>query len=168
MKPMSSAGAGVPWSTLAAERPELAEAGRALLYQFGVGLAFLGTIRKDGGPRVHPVCPLIAIGAIYMLVTASHKRQDLHRDPRYALHSYPCPTNEDAFYLAGEAVLVHDEDALRTVRAQFLAERGWSETPPPNWADQQVFELLIERCLHTTTTGHGDFQPVDTVWRPGL
>src|SRR6266851_2560720 len=55
---MSTTGLGVAWSTLAAERPDLAEAGRALLYQFGVGLAFLGTIRKDGGPRVHPVCPL--------------------------------------------------------------------------------------------------------------
>jgi hypothetical protein len=163
---MDSAGPGARWAVLSAERPELAEAGRALLYQFGVGLAFLGTVRKDGGPRVHPVCPLIAAGAIYMLVTASYKRQDLHRDPRYALHSYPCPTNEDAFYLAGEAVLVRDEDVLNSVRAQFLAERGWSKTPPPNWADQQVFELLIERCLHTTTTGHGDFQPVDSVWRP--
>ena len=164
---MSTTGLGVAWSTLAAERPDLAEAGRALLYQFGVGLAFLGTIRKDGGPRVHPVCPLIAADAIYMLVTPSYKRQDLHRDPRYALHSYPCPTNEDAFYLGGEAKLVHEVDVLHTVRAQFLAERGWSETPPPNWADQQVCELSIERCLHTTTTGHGDFQPVDTVWRPG-
>ncbi len=100
---MSATGLGVAWSTLAAERPDLAEAGRALLYQFGVGLAFLGTIRKDGGPRVHPVCSLIAADAIYMLVTPSYKRQDLHRDPRYALHSYPCPTNEDAFYLGGEA-----------------------------------------------------------------
>src|SRR4030088_274120 len=107
---------------LAAERPELAEAGRALLYQFGVGLAFLGTVRKDGGPRVHPVCPLITADAIYMLVTASYKRQDLHRDPRYALHSYPCPNNEDAFYLAGEAVLVIDDNVLDAVRAQFLAE----------------------------------------------
>jgi hypothetical protein len=164
---MSATALGVPWSTLAAERPDLAEAGRALLYQFGVGLAFLGAIRKDGGPRVHPVCPLIAAEAIYMLVTPSYKRQDLHRDPRYALHSYPCPTNEDAFYLAGEAKLVHEVDVLHMVRAQFLGKRGWSETPPPSWADQQVFELSIERCLHTTTIGHGDFQPVDAVWRPG-
>ena len=28
--------------------PEIAEAGRKLLYQFGVGLAFLATVRKDG------------------------------------------------------------------------------------------------------------------------
>ena len=71
---MPATGFGVPWSTLATERPDLAEAGRALLYQFGVGLAFLGTIRKDGGPRVHPVCPLIAAEAIYMLVTPSYTR----------------------------------------------------------------------------------------------
>jgi hypothetical protein len=61
---------------------------------------------------------------------------------------------------------VHDAEVLAVVRAQFLAERGWSETPPPDWHDQQVFELTIERCLLTRTTGHGDFQPVNTVWQP--
>src|SRR6266704_3965772 len=45
-------------------RPDFADAGRALLYQFGVGLAFLATVRRDGGPRVHPVCPLICHGGL--------------------------------------------------------------------------------------------------------
>jgi hypothetical protein len=50
-------------------RPDLADASRALLYQFGVGLAFLSTVRPDGGPRVHPVwhtkypCPVHAVPA---------------------------------------------------------------------------------------------------------
>jgi hypothetical protein len=38
----------------------MAEAGYALLYQYRVGLGYLATVRKDGGPRVHPVCPVIA------------------------------------------------------------------------------------------------------------
>jgi hypothetical protein len=33
--------------------------GRDLLYQFGVGLGFLSTVRRDGGPRVHPICPIL-------------------------------------------------------------------------------------------------------------
>jgi hypothetical protein len=37
------------WGEFALERPELAEAGRRMLYQFGVGLAFLATVRADGG-----------------------------------------------------------------------------------------------------------------------
>jgi hypothetical protein len=42
------------WTEFQRVRPDLAEAGRRLLYQFGVGLAFLATLRADGGPRLHP------------------------------------------------------------------------------------------------------------------
>jgi hypothetical protein len=51
--------ARVRWGGFASRRPDLAEAGRALLYQYGVGLAFLGTTDRAGGPRVHPICPLL-------------------------------------------------------------------------------------------------------------
>jgi hypothetical protein len=34
--------------------------------------------------------------------------------------------------------------------------------------DQELFEFAIERCLHTTSTGHGDPSPKHLVWRaPG-
>jgi hypothetical protein len=36
------------WSEFAAEQPDMAEAGRTLLYQFRVGLGYLATVRKDG------------------------------------------------------------------------------------------------------------------------
>src|SRR5262245_36885516 len=36
------------WSEFAAEAPDMAEAGRALLYQFRVGLGYLATVRRDG------------------------------------------------------------------------------------------------------------------------
>src|SRR5260370_40505037 len=96
------------WGELEAERPDLAEAGRRLLYQFGVGLAFLSTVRPDGGPRLHPICPIVVSGALVAHVIPSPKRDDLHRDGRYALHSFPCAGNEDAFYLTGSATLVGD------------------------------------------------------------
>jgi len=154
------------WRALREQRPDLAEAGRALLYQFGVGLAFIGTVRTDGGPRLHPVCPILSEEGLYAFVTPSLKRDDLHRDGRYALHSYPCPNNEDAFYVFGSAVLEQDPLVVETLRRAFLAERNWSQTPPASWGDQQIFELFIDRCLYTKTTGHGDFAPVHTVWRP--
>lgn len=50
----------VTWREFAAAAPDLAEAGRALLTQFGVGLAFLATVRRDGAPRLHPVCPVLS------------------------------------------------------------------------------------------------------------
>ena len=55
----------------------------ALLYQFGVGLAFLATVRRDGGPRVHPMCPLIHQGGLYGFFVPGPKQADLHRDGRY-------------------------------------------------------------------------------------
>jgi hypothetical protein len=47
---------------LTERRPDLAQAGRALIYQFGVGFAFLGTTRSDGGPPLHPICPRVYDG----------------------------------------------------------------------------------------------------------
>ena len=32
---------------------------RELFYQYGIGLGFLATVRPDGGPRLHPICPII-------------------------------------------------------------------------------------------------------------
>jgi hypothetical protein len=46
----------VTWHEFAAAEPELAEAGRWLLFQVGVGLAFLATVRKDGAPRGGKTC----------------------------------------------------------------------------------------------------------------
>ena len=43
----------VTWNEFASAAPELAAAGRTLINQFQVGLAFLATVRKDGGPRLH-------------------------------------------------------------------------------------------------------------------
>jgi hypothetical protein len=42
----------VAWGEFERAQPGLAEARRVLLYQYGVGLAFLATVRADAGPRV--------------------------------------------------------------------------------------------------------------------
>ena len=58
----------LPWPEFAALRPDLAEAGHALLYQFDVGLGFLATTRADGGPRVHPMCPIVTEAGMYAFI----------------------------------------------------------------------------------------------------
>jgi hypothetical protein len=65
------------WSDFRQTRPDLAEAGRELLYQLGVGLAFLATVRPDGGPRLHPFCPLVTDDALVAFVIPSPKQRDL-------------------------------------------------------------------------------------------
>ena len=66
----------IPWHEFVAAAPELAATGESLLFQFGVGLAFLATVRKDGGPRLHPVCPVLSHGRLYVLVipTSPHRK----------------------------------------------------------------------------------------------
>jgi hypothetical protein len=154
------------WGELARTRPDLANAGKALLYQFGVGLAFLATVRKDGGPRTHPVCPLITDEGIYAFIIPSPKRSDLQRDGRYALHSFPCPDNEDAFYLTGTAGVTTEPDVRTRLSEQFAAERASFNAQVPPDTDVLV-EFDISRCLLTRTSGHGDPRPRHEVWREG-
>lgn len=155
----------VTWTEFQSLRPDLAEAGRGQLYQFGVGLAFLSTVRKDGGPRVHPMCPVITEGGLYAAIEPhGPKRYDLERDGRYALHCFPPANNEDAFYLTGRASRLDDDELLRELAATFWKERQQDE-PPPEAAGQLYFELGIETCLLTRTTGHGDWNPQHTIWK---
>lgn len=152
------------WGELAGDRPDLAGAVRSLMYQFGVGLAFLATTRPDGGPRVHPVCPLLTDDALFAFVVPSPKQADLRRDGRYALHSFPRPDDEDAAYLTGTATLVEDVEARRALAEQFVAERAALAAPAPRDGDA-LFAFDIERCLVTRTSGHGDPAPRHTFWR---
>lgn len=96
------------WGEFVRLRPDLTDGGRELLYQHGVGLAFLATIRRDGGPRLHPFCPLLTDDAMYGFIVPSLKQQDLRRDGRYAVHSFPTRDNEDAFCVTGVASVVSD------------------------------------------------------------
>jgi hypothetical protein len=150
------------WGEFRERRPDLADAGRAILYQFGLGLAFLGTIRPTGAPRVHPIAPLLHQDGLYGFLVPSPKLQDLRRDPRYALHSYPRPDDEDAFYITGQAVVTSDASLLDNLLEAYVAERT---TRPPDLDEQTVVEFLIATCLLTRTTGHGDFEPRHTIWR---
>jgi hypothetical protein len=152
------------WSDFTTAQPQLAAACRSLIYQYGVGLAFLATVRADGGPRVHPMCPLIADQGLFAFLIPSPKRDDLHRDARYAMHSFPADENEDAFYLTGRARPVDDTGVRLALQDQFLHERDLLE-PPKGFDEQELFAFGIEGCLHTVTRGHGDTDPRHLTWR---
>jgi hypothetical protein len=104
----------VTWKEFAVTEPDLADVGRSLLFQFKVGLGFLATARKDGAPRLHPVCPVLSNDRHFVLIIPnSPKRHDLLRDGMYALQTFPQPKpGSDEFYIAGKAVGV-DDPALR-------------------------------------------------------
>jgi hypothetical protein len=154
------------WAEFRTLEPELAESGRGLFYQFGVGLGFLATIRKDGGPRVHPMCPILVDDRLFALLIPSPKQRDLIRDGRYAMHSYPRENDEDAFYVTGAARRIAEPDVRERVVSQFLKERK-GLVAPESVTDQFLFEFEIETALLTRTTGHGDSSPQHRVWNSG-
>ena len=157
----------VTWGGFSLERPDLAEAGRGLLYQFGVGLAFLATVRRDGGPRVHPMCPVLTDDGLFAFIVPSPKRDDLVRDGRFAMHAFPADDNEDAFSLTGIAERQMDPGLREALTMRLLDERK-QDAPAPGFEEQTLFGFLIDGCLLTRTVGHGDPAPVHTVWRTDM
>ena len=147
------------WTEFERQQPALAAEGRRQIYQRDIGLGFLATVRADGGPRVHPVCPVISAAGLHVLVVAGPKQADLRRDGHYALHSDTCPPprHEDGFSVTGRAREVTDPAVRRAVREQVLAERGGSAWPGLD--DDALFELGVDRCLLTLTEAGDAFPP---------
>ena len=152
------------WSQFAEDQSQMEESARALLYQFGVGLAFLATVRAEGGPRLHPISPLLFEEGAFAFIVPSPKQRDLRRDGRYALHSFPRPDDENAFSCTGEVRLVDDLLLRERLSDLFVEERSALAVPRPS-EDDALFEFLLESCLFTRTTGHADPHPVHKVWR---
>ena len=153
----------VSWGGLVELQPGLAEAGRQLFYQWGVGLGFLATTTKTGAPRLHPVCPALMNDVLYAFLIPSPKLDDLLRDPRYALHSDLTPANDDAFYVTGRVRVIDGEERRAVLASAYLAERPSMDAS--HLKGQTVVEFLIETCLLTRTTGHADLNPEHTVWK---
>jgi hypothetical protein len=147
------------WEGFAAAAPELERVARERLYRFGPGLAYLATIRPDGGPRLHPVCPAITTGGLYLEIGRSPKYHDLLRDPRVALHSFPDPDVDDECLIYASATEVLDASVHAAVRAAQAAV-GVS-------ADEMagLFELAIDRVLLSTYGPRPSWPPEYTVWR---
>jgi hypothetical protein len=123
------------WSDFAAAEPRLATGIRALLEQYGPGLAYLATVRADGSPRLHPVSPVITDEGLYCFIVDSPKRRDLDRDGRYALHSYPPEDTDDEAYLTGHAHPVRDSRVITRLAGTLHA------SPDVDW---RLYELFID------------------------
>jgi hypothetical protein len=99
------------------------------------GFVFLGTVRKDGGPRVNPVEVHFVGGELtHALLPTSVKAGDLLRDPRAYLHT---PVLDAAlgrpgeFKLRAHALSIEDEGLVAAVQDAIEARSGWR--PPADW-----------------------------------
>lgn len=107
------------WKDFAQQAPDLAAFGTA---RFQSGVAYLGTLRAHGGPRVHPVTPIIGEQLFLFMEPTSPKGKDLLRDARYTLHCTVADANggEGEFYVRGRAILA-DDPLLRKAAVQAAA-----------------------------------------------
>ncbi len=152
------------WSAFAAAAPELATGIRTLLQQYGPGMGYLATVRPDGGPRVHPISPVITDDGLYCFAVDSPKRRDLERDGRYALHSYPPDDSDDEAYLAGRAHPVEDSATVTHLADQLRA------SPSVDW---RIFEFTVDVAMLRRHGPSGALPlaaapftaPVSRIWR---
>lgn len=143
------------WGEFSASAPELAAAGRRLFYQYGPGAGYLATVRPDGGPRLHPVCPVVTDDGLWVFVVPSPKAGDLERDGRYALHAFLPEEVEEEFCVTGRARRADDPATHQRVAAAYHA-------PVPE--DHVLFALDVQRVLHAAYRFRGDWPPVYTRW----
>lgn len=137
------------WGDFAAAAPELASAAREVVERWGFLL--LGTIRRDGTPRISVVeAHFVADHLMLVMIAGTLKARDVRRDPRLVLNAPVLdainPGTE--LKLRGRAVEISD-DALRRATAEIVESRsGWR--PPESW---HVFSIAIEDVALIRWTG---------------
>ena len=149
------------WAEFERAAPELAGLFRGRIQADQVIL--LGTIRKDGSPRISPVEPDIAGGRLYLgMIWGSTKARDLQRDPRCLVHCliHDRFGSDGEIKLRGQAVEIGDLDE-REVYCQAIFERiGWRPDEP----HFHLFTIDIQSAAKIAT--EGDVRQL-LLWREG-
>jgi hypothetical protein len=128
------------FSDVESAEPVLADRVRAILSS--TTNAVLGTIRRDGSPRLSGADPYFHDGQLRLWsMPGARKGQDLRRDPRVVVHSIPWDSRRlrdgaadvgaaDA-KVSGTAVLTSDPDVRSAFRTWLQSQRGFE--PPEDW-----------------------------------
>lgn len=119
---------GLHWAGFTRAAPRLAVAGVALFDKYGVVL--VGTVRKNGAPRISPVEPIITSGRLYLgMMPGSLKTLDLRRDPRCTVHAVVADrmAKDGEFKLHGRVVAIAEDqvEERRAYAAALQQKIGW-------------------------------------------
>ena len=146
------------WTDLEAQQPRLAALGRDKLG--APGAVLVGTIRKDGTPRISNVEPYILEGGLYLpMMWRSRKAVDLGRDARAVLRNAICTStgDETEVVVRGRAVEVTDEGE----RARFVAAAGF------DWGGR-LFRLFALEVESVAVVSYGDGRQRVLLWPQGV
>jgi Pyridoxamine 5'-phosphate oxidase len=148
------------WDEFATEAPELASIGEERLRSRE--LCMVGTLRKNGWPRISPVEPDFVDGELMLgMMARSPKARDLLRDSRILVHSTLTDRHDLAgdFKVYGRAIPVEDAERRGRYAATIKARIGWEPTDP----DYHVFAVDIESAAFVTF----DDTHLGLAWEPG-
>ena len=151
------------WEQMRVRQPRLAEIGRARLIKPGVLL--VGTVRRDGTPRLSPVEPWVMDGVLWLcMLWQSTKAHDLMRDPRILVHSIVTGREgtEGEFKIRGTARLETSPDVLRRYSDEVTQALGWTPSP----GRSHLFAVDIESVTYMCYTSESGDQHV-AMWPPG-
>jgi hypothetical protein len=149
------------WEEFKHQAPEMAALGEERFERTGVVL--LGTLKKDGWPRISPVEVLITDGHLFMgMIWRSRKALDLLRDARCAVHNAITSREgtDGEFKLYGRAIEIRDLDVRRRYGDALYAKIGWKPDEP----EFHLFSLDIESASFTEFR---DGELIATRWMPG-
>jgi hypothetical protein len=131
----------VDWADFERQAGDLAAFARERID--GPGLVLIGTLRRDGWPRISPVEPLLLDGRLYLgMMWRSMKALDLLRDPRVVVHSVVTDRDggEGDVKLYGRAVDVRDPDERERYCVGLQERIGWRPD-----GDFHLFAVDLER-----------------------
>lgn len=118
------------WSDLEQRQPALAAIGYRRLIEPGVLL--VGTIRRDGTPRLSPAEPFIMDGRLLLsMLWGSTKARDLRRDARILVHSIVTSRDGGAgeFKARGVGREEPDPGVQQDYASAVTASLGWRPIP---------------------------------------
>lgn len=129
------------WEGFLAAVPQLGDPAEARFRKDG--LCLVGTLRKDGSPRISP-CELdFAAGELLLgMMWRSRKALDLLRDSRIVVHSVTSDREgtEGDVKLYGRAIDISASDVRQAYRDAIKARIGWAPDEP----EYHLFALDIE------------------------
>jgi Pyridoxamine 5'-phosphate oxidase len=145
------------WADLERGAPDLAGIARDEFARSG--MALVGTLRKDGSPRISNVEPVVADGELYLgMMWQSRKAVDLQRDPRLVLRNAVCTNTgkEVELIIRGRAVAA-DDDGTR---------RKYVEHSDASWGERQ-FHLFAVEIESVALIRYGAGKQYVNVWPRG-
>jgi len=156
------------WTEFAAEAPEIAELAERRLA--ATGLMMLGTLRRDGYPRISPMEPVLADDGLALhdgrlwlgMMVDSTKSRDLVRDGRFSLHTATADktVSHGDVKLWGVATQVTDHDTLSGFSDDIFVSVG-------HRFEVGTFDAFDVDLLGASSVAARPDAMVVATWRPG-